>query len=141
MDTAPILDVVQALERIIEKLRPVRVHTHHRGDLNLSCGANKAVITACRPFPGGRVREILTFEVISSTEWSASRTSHFVPNLFIAISSFLSIKLRALAAYQLEMRPSPHSRSISHLEHLARYRGNCVGIQAAEGFEMLKMVC
>jgi len=32
------------------------------------------------------------------------------------------------------MRPFPYSRSYENIEHLARYRGACVGLQAAEAF-------
>ncbi len=39
-----------------------------------------------------------------------------------------------LAAYSQEMREWLHSRSIKAVEHLARYRGSQVGIEAAEAF-------
>jgi hypothetical protein len=32
------------------------------------------------------------------------------------------------------MRPYPHARSIKAVEHLARWRGASVGVEAAEGF-------
>jgi hypothetical protein len=32
------------------------------------------------------------------------------------------------------MRPWPHARSIRALEHLARWRGASVGVEAAEAF-------
>ena len=46
----------------------------------------------------------------------------------------LSLKLDALKAYDSEMRPWPHSRSIKAVEHLARWRGASVGLDAAEAF-------
>lgn len=141
MDSLPLLDIVQTLEPILEKVQPTRVYTHHQGDLNVDHRiTNQAVMTACRPLPGSSVREIMTFEVMSSTEWSAPGIASFVPNAFIDISHYLPMKLEALAAYDMEMRSVPHSRSVAHIEVLARHRGNCVAVEAAEGFEVVRVL-
>lgn len=141
MDSVPLLDVVQALEPIIEQVQPVRVYTHHNGDLNVDHRiTHQAVMTACRPVPGSSVREILAFEVMSSTEWATPVVAPFVPNVFVDISDYLPKKLEALTAYDMEMRPAPHSRSVAHIEALALHRGNCVGLDAAEAFEMVRVV-
>lgn len=141
MDIVPLLDVVQELELIIEQVRPTRVYTHHHGDLNVDHRVtHQAVMTACRPVPGSGVREILTFEVMSSTEWATPGVAPFVPNAFVDISEYLPKKLEALAAYKMEMRPMPHSRSVAHIEVLARHRGNSVGVEVAEAFEVVRVV-
>lgn len=141
MDSVPLLDVVKALESIIDQVQPTRVYTHHHGDLNVDHRVtHQAVLTACRPMPGSSVREILAFEVMSSTEWATPGVAPFVPNAFVDISDYLPKKLAALAAYDIEMRPVPHSRSVAHVEALARHRGNCVGLEAAEAFEIVRLV-
>ena len=141
MDSVPLLDVVKALEPIIDQVQPTRVYTHHHGDLNVDHRVtHQAVLTACRPMPGSSVREILAFEVMSSTEWATLGAAPFVPNAFVDISNYLSKKLGALAAYDMEMRPVPHSRSVAHVKALALHRGNCVGLEAAEAFEMIRIV-
>jgi LmbE family N-acetylglucosaminyl deacetylase len=141
MDSVPLLDVVQGLERIIEQVRPTRVYTHHHGDLNVDHRiTHQAVMTACRPVPGSSVREILAFEVMSSTEWAASGVAPFVPNTFVEIPHYLPKKLEALAAYEVEMRPAPHSRCVANIEALAKHRGNCVGVETAEGFSVVRML-
>lgn len=141
MDSVPLLDVVQVLEHIVRKIQPERVYTHHHGDLNVDHRVtHQAVLTACRPLPGSSVREILAFEVMSSTEWTTPGLAPFIPHAFVDISDHLPKKLKALAAYELEMRPAPHSRSIGHIEALARHRGNSVGVEAAEGFEVVRVV-
>jgi len=141
MDSIPLLDVVQALEPIIEQVQPTRVYTHHHGDLNVDHRiTHQAVMTACRPVPGSSLREILAFEVMSSTEWGTSGIEPFTPNLFVDITDYLPIKIKALAAYEMEMREAPHSRSIPHLEILAKHRGNSVGLVAAEGFKALRLI-
>lgn len=141
MDSVPLLDIVQALEPIIEQVQPTRVYTHHHGDLNVDHRVtHQAVMTVCRPMPGSSVREVLTFEVMSSTEWATPGAAPFVPNAFVDVSDYLPKKLGALAAYEIEMRPAPHSRSVSHVEALARHRGNCVGLEATEAFEIVRLI-
>jgi len=141
MDSVPLLDVVQRIEGIVKQLQPMRVYTHHYCDLNVDHRiTHQAVMTACRPVPKSSVREILSFEVMSSTDWSTPGVAPFSPNAFVDISNFLSKKLQALAAYHMEMRPSPHSRSVANIEMLARHRGNCMGIAAAEAFAVARML-
>ena len=141
MDSLPLLDVVQALEPIIKQVQPSRVYTHHHGDLNVDHRVtHQAVMTACRPVPGSSVREILAFEVMSSTEWATPGVAPFVPNAFVDISDYLPKKLEALAAYDMEMRPAPHSRCVTNIEALARHRGNCVGVEVAEAFEVIRVL-
>lgn len=142
LDTLPLLDVVKPLEAIIEEFRPYLVYTHHHGDLNVDHRvALHAVMTACRPLPGSSVKEIRCFEVLSSTEWNAPAFAAFQPNLFVDISPYLDRKLAALQAYEEEMRAVPHSRSIVHAEILARHRGHCVGLAAAEAFVLARGIC
>lgn len=139
MDSMPLLDIVQPLERLICEIQPRTIYTHHHGDLNVDHRiTHRAVMTACRPLPGSSIREILTFEVMSSTEWSDAGQQAFDPNVFVDISEHWPKKLQAIEAYALEMRPAPHSRSIGHLETLARHRGACVGMERAEGFRLIR---
>jgi LmbE family N-acetylglucosaminyl deacetylase len=141
MDSLPLLDVVQALERVVQSVAPQIIYTHHHGDLNIDHRiTHQAVMTACRPLPGGSVREIYSFEVLSSTEWATPQQEPFFPNVFVDISDFLEIKRKALQAYQLEMRSAPHSRSIVHAENLASHRGHSVGVTAAEAFVSIRIV-
>lgn len=135
MDGVPLLDVVQSLEPIIEKVQPVRVFTHHFGDLNVDHRVtHQAVMTACRPVPRNRVREILGYEVLSSTEWATPTSDQFSPNVFVDVSKYISKKIKAAAAYDIEMRDKPHSRSFENLTALSTYRGHCVGLNHAEAF-------
>ena len=141
MDSLPLLDIVQPLETIISKIAPHRIYTHHYGDLNIDHRiTHQATLTACRPLPGSSIREILTFEIMSSTEWNASVLAPFLPNFYVDISEYQHVKMHALDAYGLEMRPAPHSRSIEHLNSLAEHHGYCVGVRAAEAFMVIRMI-
>lgn len=139
MDSVPLLDIVQRLEGILEKVKPEVIYTHHIGDLNIDHQiTHKAVMTACRPVPGASVKEIYAFEVLSSTEWNTPGFLNFIPNVFVDISKHLEMKLKALQFYELEMRKEPHSRSKENALRLAELRGNTVGVKAAEGFSLVR---
>ena len=94
-----------------------------------------AVIAACRPQQQQSVKNLLFFEVPSSTEWRpAASGMYFTPNYFYDVTDFMVQKLEALRAYKPELRSFPHPRSIEAVEHLARWRGAMVGCAAAEAF-------
>lgn len=142
MDSVDLLDVVKTVEDYIEKLKPDEVVTHHACDLNIDHQiTQQTVMTACRPLPSNFVKRILSFEVPSATEWqSPTVSSPFVPNCFEDISETLELKIKALKVYESEMREWPHSRSIKALEHLARWRGASVGVEAAEAFMLVREI-
>jgi len=64
------------------------------------------------------------------------KETSFIPNTFVDISNTLEKKLAALKAYESEMKPWPHSRSIKAVEYLARWRGASAGFEAAEAFSL-----
>jgi len=143
MDSVDRLEIIKAVEIFIEKHKPTIIYTHHAGDINIDhqC-VHTSVVTACRPIPGNHVvSTLLFFEIASSTEWQTPGSAPvFSPNWFVDITSTLKSKLQSLKAYNSEMREWPHTRSIIALEHLAKWRGACIGVDAAEAF-MLGREC
>jgi N-acetylglucosamine malate deacetylase 1 len=141
LDSIPLLDIVQELESVVQRIAPSVIYTHHHGDLNIDhCRTQEAVMTACRPQPGCSVKEIYGFEVLSSTEWATPQTEPFTPTLYVDISAQFPAKLAALKAYAEEMHSTPHSRSLEHAEVLAQHRGYSIGVQVAEAFVVYRMI-
>ena len=142
MDSVDFLDVVKSVEEHIDKNKPDVVVTHHSGDLNIDHQiTQQAVMVACRPQPGHLVKRILSFEVQSATEWQSPDYGRpFVPNWFEDISDTLGMKIKAMEAYESEMRPWPHARSIKAVEHLARWRGASAGCEATEAFMLVRNI-
>jgi len=139
MDSIPLLDVVKEIEYKIAELQPEIIYTHHIGDLNIDHQiTHKAVVTACRPQPDFCVKEIYAFEVLSSTEWQTPGVLPFSPNVFIDITDYIDIKKQVLEVYSEEMRQPPHSRSIDNTLRLNALRGNSVGVDYAEAFELIR---
>lgn len=135
-DGVPRLDIVRAVESVVDDIDPGIIYTHHPGDLNVDHRrAFDAVLTACRPQPASRVIAIYSFEVASSTAWYGNSVDNgFRPSRFVDISAQLEKKLDALRCYQDEMREFPHARSIDAVRAQAVFRGSTVGVAAAEAF-------
>ena len=141
-DALPLLEIVKQVEAWVVRLRPEAVYTHHPGDLNVDHQLTfRAVLTATRPQPGWRVRELYAFEVPSSTEWAFQRLEPaFRPTVFSEISATIEQKLRALRCYADEVRPFPHPRSVEALRAIAHRWGSVVGMEYAEAFELIRLV-
>ena len=142
LDTLPMLEVAKLIEDLIQKLRPAVIYTHHPGDLNLDHGiVHRAVLIATRPVLGHPVRQVLTFEVPSSTEWAFQRIEPvFRPNVFVEVSKTLDAKIAALACYDSETRDFPHPRSEQALRAIATRWGSVSGCTAAESFELVRSI-
>jgi len=142
LDSIPLIEIVQSIERLAGPLQPEMIYTHSVDDLNidhrLACAA---VLTAFRPTPNQSVSAIYGFEVLSSTEWNFGRpNAEFRPARYVCISDVLKQKISALEAYDEEMRQFPHPRSYDAVRALAALRGSTVGVKAAEAFSVLREV-
>lgn len=141
MDSVPLLRVVKRVEEAIEKVHPSIIYTHYAYDLNIDHRiTNQAVMTACRPQQSCSVKEIYTFEVLSSTEWASTATQPFIPQLIVDISDYWDQKMKALRCYCDEMRKFPHSRSYDAVEALAILRGCTHGVGKAEAFHIERVI-
>lgn len=138
-DTVPLLEVVQAIEKIKRKIKPDIIFTHHHADINIDHQITcKAVLTACRPMKGESVQEIFSFIMPASDAWAADFS--FAPNVFVDIKKTFYKKQKAARAYQSELRPYPHSRSLKALEILARHHGISFGKEFVEAFELVRKI-
>ena len=136
LDTIALLEITKKIENLIDAHQVDTIFTHHIGDVNIDHQrVHQAMIPACRPQKGSFVKNILCFEVPSSTEWQLPGSAEaFVPNFFIDISKTINTKREALKAYSAELREWPHPRSIKGVEALASWRGATIGTEAAEAF-------
>lgn len=138
-DTVALLDIIKTIEKIKNKIKPNAIFTHYEKDLNIDHRITyEAVITATRPLPGEMVREIYSFEVLSSTEWHYPLA--FSPNTFFDISKSMNLKLEALGCYKTEVTDYPHPRSLEGVELNAKTWGMKVGVKFAEAFKCLRCI-
>lgn len=137
MDTVARLDIVKSIEVVIQSVQPQRIYTHSKSDLNIDHQiVHEAVMTAARPLPGSSVKSIFGFEVLSATHWQAN--AQFSPQWFVDIHEFMDKKKQLLTAYEDELRPYPHARSMKSIENLAMMRGAIMGLEYAEAFEVYR---
>lgn len=136
LDQIPLLKIIKEIEKEVSLINASIVFTHHYNDLNLDHRvAYEATITAARPIPNSTISSIISFEIPAATDWR--KPYQFNPNLFIDITSQLPSKIRALQAYQYEIRKSPHPRSKEMTEAVAQRWGSLSGYKAAEAFEII----
>ena len=146
LDSLPLLEVIHPIYTAIRELDPEIVYVHHCGDVNQDHRTVfAATLVAARPLDGSPVKQILSYEVASSTEWGAPFDGWtFVPNVFVDISTTLETKLKAIEAYretfQNEVQSFPHPRSPEAVQVYARRRGISVGMQAAEAFVLVRQL-
>lgn len=138
-DTVPLLDIVKVIEKVKEKIKPHILFTHFENDLNIDHQITyRAVLTASRPLPGETVREIYSFEVLSSTEWRFPLT--FNPDCFFDITQTIDIKTAALEKYYSELKEFPHPRSSKGMRLNAEQWGMKIGVPFAEAFKVVRLV-
>jgi LmbE family N-acetylglucosaminyl deacetylase len=142
LDTLPILEVIQRVERVVDEITPHVVYTHHWGDVNRDHRVvSEAVMVACRPIGPEHPKRLLCFETPSSSEWSSTDPSlTFIPNYFVDVTATIDRKLEAMACYATEVRPAPHPRSLEALRSRAQYWGQIVTRPFAEAFVLVREV-
>ena len=142
LDSIPLLEMVKSIETVKYSVKPNIVYSHSSADLNIDHRrVLESTLTAFRPQPNEICSEIRCFEIPSATDYGhPSVTGIFKPNLYIDISNFWKKKQQALEAYDDEMRAYPHTRSLGGVENLAKLRGNQVGLEIAEAFEVLRKI-
>ncbi|HEY8995234.1 MAG TPA: PIG-L family deacetylase [Lacunisphaera sp.] len=140
MDTVPLLEITQTIEREISRLQPDTVFTQHGGDLNQDHVITfRATLTATRPVASCPVRSVYAYEVGSSTEWSFQQFEpRFAPQFFFDIGGRLDAKIAALQIYESETRPFPHPRSPEAIRANALRWGSVAGLPAAEAFQLVR---
>jgi len=141
-DSVDFLEIVKKVEQAVEKFKPDIIYTHHSGDLNIDHRlVFQAILTACRPTGQNLVKEIYSFEVLSSTEWSCRKIERpFVPNVYEDVSSTIEKKLNAFEEYKTEIKQFPHPRSVEGIKVLAKKRGMEAGVEHAEAFELIRWI-
>jgi len=139
MDKKSNLEITKKIESMILEFKPDIVFTHSQHDVNIDHRMiYDATITATRPFSKFKVKEVISFEVPSSTEWYFP--SKFSPNMFIDINEELTTKIKALSAYKTEINEFPHPRSVEGVEVIAKHWGTVSGFNAAEAFCIVRQL-
>ena len=142
LDGVPGHLLADALSKSFITFKPDLLLLPHFGDLHSDHRAVfHAALVAARPIHENNINRIMCYETLSETEWAPPYAADaFIPNVFVDISEFLTLKLEAMSCYQSQLKEFPHSRSIKALEALAHYRGASVHLNAAEAFSIVREI-
>ena len=139
-DKVQLLDLVKAIEKVKQKIRPDIVFVHHPHDRNIDHRlSHEAALIAFRPLPNEKAKTIIAFEVAGSMKETDGKRP-FIPNYFVDIEKSIVKKINSLNAYKSEMRKYPHPRSLEGLKILAKYRGLQSGKKYAEAFQLIRNI-
>lgn len=142
LDTVAHADLNAAVGTLMDELRPQEVYLPFAGDIHLDHQlAALSAMVAARPCRASTPSAVYAYETLSETNWNAPGIAPaFQPNVFVNITDHLDTKLKAFRAFEMQVQPFPHERSVDALEALARLRGATVGLHAAEAFMLLRHV-
>lgn len=142
LDTVPHKELDEAITRVANEVQPEVVYIPHRGDVNKDHRlVFDAAMVAVKPKPGSAIRKVLSYEILSETEWGAPFVENaFIPNVYVDISETLEIKLKAMSEYKLELKEFPHPRSLEAISTLAKIRGSTTGVRAAKAFMLVREI-
>ena len=100
----------------------------------------KAAKVSIRPNKKSKLKKILSYEVLSETEWNENEKS-FNPNYFLSLNkSDVNKKVKAFLKYKSQVKKFPHPRSKEAIINLSKVRGSQVFMKYAEAFKVEKIL-
>ena len=138
LDSTPIIEINKIIENELNYFKPDMVVTHAEDDTNNDHRiVYRSTLMATRPGSFKNLKTLLSFEILSSSEWNFSKS--FLPNHFESMSlKHLNLKWKALECFKSEIKKYPHPRSENGLKTLAQYRGMQSGFHYAEAFKIIR---
>lgn len=138
LDQTPIILINKIIEKAIKGFMPDTVLTHSQYDAN---NDHKIVfhstVMATRPGAKNHVNTLMSYEVLSSSEWAYVDT--FIPNYFEELTKRdVESKWHALSLYETEIKSYPFPRSSDGIKVLAMMRGMQSGFKYAEAFHLIR---
>ena len=100
----------------------------------------KAAKVSMRPNKKNNLKKILSYEVLSETEWNENGKS-FNPNYFVSLDkSDINKKVKAFLKYRSQVKKFPHPRSKEAIVNLSKVRGSQAFMKYAEAFKVEKII-
>ncbi len=142
LDNTPAWQTNGQVHEVIEEVAPDQLYIPFASDLHRDHAAIAyAASVAARPYlPLGKaLKRVVAYETLSETHLApAYLEAAFQPTLFVDISEFLPVKLKAMECYASQLQSDMHPRSLRSLRALASLRGAHIGVESAEAFVVLR---
>jgi len=127
-------------KKLINLIKPDTIILNHYNDAHSD---HREVFENMRylmkPFRFNFIKNIFLMETLSETDQGLVLvTDTFKPNLYVDISNFIKLKIKAVKIYKSQILHSPSSRNIDTVRSLSRLRGGQSGYKFAEAFQILR---
>nr|DAO80782.1 MAG TPA: LMBE-RELATED PROTEIN, DEACETYLASE, ROSSMANN FOLD, ZINC-DEPENDENT.8A [Caudoviricetes sp.] len=131
-----------ALIDIVKLFEPDEVFIPHIGDIHKDHQiVAESSMVALRPRSTQSIKRILSYEVLSETDWNIPNSINaFIPNIYEDISEYIDKKIESILMYKSQLHKYPEARSIEGINALAVHRGVTVGVNKAEAFMLIREV-
>ena len=137
----PIYKISNIIEKYISNIKPEVIFIPSINDIHEDHKIIfKAAKVATRMNKKSNLKKILSYEVLSETEWNENEQS-FNPNYFVKLSkSDIDNKIKAFLKYKSQVKKFPHPRSKETILNLSRIRGSQAFMEYAEAFKVEKIL-
>ncbi len=134
--------LIEAISSVVAKIEPHSIYLPYRGDVHSDHAAVfDATVSCTKTFRYPYVKRVLAYETLSETEFSLRPDDYgFKPNVFIDVTKFAQKKIDIMQIYAGEMGKFPFPRSKEAMQAQMQLRGSTSGVEAAEGFMLLKEI-
>jgi N-acetylglucosamine malate deacetylase 1 len=141
LNNHPVYKISNIIDKYIAKINPEVVLIPSGNDIHDDHKIIfKAAKISMRPNKTSNLKKILSYEVLSETEWNEDGKS-FNPNYFVHLKkSDINSKVKAFLKYKSQVKKFPHSRSKEAIINLSRVRGSQAFVEYAEAFKVEKII-
>ena len=137
----PIYKIYNIINKYISNIQPEVIFIPSSNDIHEDHKIIfKAAKVSTRINKKSNLKKILSYEVLSETEWNENEQS-FSPNYFVRLNkSDINNKIKAFLKYKSQVKKFPHPRSKEAILNLSRIRGSQVFMEYAEAFRVEKIL-
>ncbi len=137
----PLYKISNIIEKYVKKINPETILIPSPNDIHDDHKIIfKAAKVATRLNRKSNLKKILSYEVLSETEWNEDEKS-FNPNYFVCLDkSDINKKVKAFLKYKSQVKKNPHPRSREGIVNLSMVRGSQVFMRHAEAFKVEKIL-
>ena len=141
LNNYPIYKISNIISKYISDINPEIVLIPSANDINDDHKIIfKAAKVSMRVNKKSNLKKILSYEVLSETEWNEDEKS-FNPNYFVRLDkSDINNKVKAFLKYRSQVKKFPHPRSKEAIVNLSKVRGSQVFMKYAEAFKVEKIL-
>ncbi len=141
LNQIPTYKISKIIDSYIKKIQPEIIFLPSGNDIHEDHKIIfKAAKVSVRINKKTTIKKILSYEVLSETEWNENEKA-FNPNYHVNLNkSNINDKVNAFLKYKSQIKKLPHPRSKEGILNLSKVRGSQVYMRYAEAFKVEKII-